>query len=94
MLALRYLREEGLIVYASAFYRMGFMCCSSVSDFAHAKLWARKGYELGCIAFGERKSESWKLLKQNPRACAEAGTRNRRTLAGPDSPVWSYLGLA
>ena len=93
MLALRYLREEGLVVHSSVFYRAGFTLCAAVSDFASAVLWARKAYQLWCVAFGERKAGIWKILVQDPGACEQAGMWRRRTLAGPDAVAWSYLGL-
>ena len=94
MLALRYLREEGLAAYGSVFYRAGFIFCAAVSDFTNAQAWARKVHQLWCVLFGERKAEQWKTLVQNPRACEQASTCRRRTLAGPDALAWSYLGLA
>ena len=93
MLALRYLREEGLIVHASAFYRTGFTLCAAVSDYVNAEAWAKKAYELTCVAYGEGRAETWKVLAQDPRVYEEAGVLGRRTLAGPDALVWSYLGL-
>ena len=93
MLALKYLREESLVAYGSAFYRTGFTFCAAVSDFASAKAWARKAHQLWCIVFGENKAEQWRLLVLNPKACAQAGSFTRMTLAGPDAITWSYLGL-
>lgn len=93
MLALRYLREEGLVVHASAFYRTGFTLCGAVSDYASAKVWAKKAYELSTVAYGERRAEIWKVLAEDPSIYEEAGTLGHRTLAGPDAKAWSYLGL-
>ncbi|KAJ3531162.1 hypothetical protein NM688_g7611 [Phlebia brevispora] len=93
MLALRYLREECLVVHASAFYRTGFTFCAAVSDYANAMLWAEKAYGLICTACGEHKAELWKSFARNPRIFEHAGTLGRRTLAGPDAAAWTYLGL-
>ena len=93
MLALRYLREEGLVACGTAFYRAGFTCCAAVSDYRSAAAWARQAYQMACLAFGEHKAEDWKHLMQDPKVCQQAGTLRRRTLAGPDAAAWSYLGL-
>ena len=93
MLALKYLRDENLVVYGSVFYRTGFTLCAAVSDYVNAEAWAKKAYELTCTAYGERRAETWKILAQDPRVYEEAGVLGRRTLAGPDALAWSYLGL-
>ena len=93
MLALKYLREENLVVYGSVFYRTGFTLCATVSDFANARGWARKAHQLWCVAFGEDKAQPWRVLVSNPQACEHAGLHKHRTLAGPDAVAWAYLGL-
>ncbi|GJE85144.1 SET domain-containing protein [Phanerochaete sordida] len=92
-LALRLLREEGLPVYESSFCYSGFHCCAAVSDYVSAKAWAVKAFEASRAAFGEEHASYWKGLVANPNSYADAGSLGRRTLAGPDSPLWSVLGF-
>ena len=89
MLALRYLREEGLVVHASAFYRTGFTLCAAVSDYVNAEAWAKKAYELTCTAYGERRAETWKVLAQDPRVYEEAGVQVGRVIIHSTQP-WPY----
>ena len=93
MLALRYLREEGLVVYGSVFYRTGFTFCAAVSDFQSAKAWARQAQKASAAVFGDQHASRWKRYTLDPASYPEAGTLGKMTLAAPDSSLWSYLGL-
>jgi hypothetical protein len=94
MLALKFTREEGLPVYDSSFFYTGFHCCAAVEDYASAKEWACRAYEASMAAFGEGHASYWKRFISDPRSYAQAGScPNKRKLAGPDSPIWSALGL-
>lgn len=94
MLALRFLREENLPVYQSSFYYTGFHCCAAVGDYSSAKAWAYKAFEASRAAFGEDHAVYWKTLINDPRSYPDAGTLGKRSLAGPESAIWSVLGLS
>lgn len=93
MLALRFLREEGLPVYESSFYLSGFHFCATVSDFRNAKAWAQKAMKASASAFGEQAASRWKRYTLDPASYPEAGTLSKMTLAAPDPSLWSYLGF-
>jgi len=93
VLALRFLREEGLTVYESSFCYSGFHCCAAVSDFASAESWARRAFEASRAAFGGDHASYWKCFITSPSSYSDAGSLGKRTLAGPDSSLWSVLGF-
>ena len=94
MLALKFLREEGLPVYASSFCYTAFHCCAVVGDYASAKEWACNALDASAAAFGPRHAAYWKELVADPRVYAQASSSpQKRKLAGPDSPIWSAIGL-
>ena len=88
------LREERLPVYESSFYYSGFHCCAAVSDYGSAKAWACKAFDASRTAFGAEHASRWKRLISDPSSYAAAGSLGKRTLAGPDSPLWAVLGLS
>ena len=88
------LREERLPVYESSFYYSGFHCCAAVSDYGSAKAWACKAFDASRAAFGAEHASRWKRLISDPSSYAAAGSLGKRTLAGPDSPLWAVLGLS
>ena len=94
VLALRMLREEKLPVYETSLFYSGFHCCAVVSDYASAKLWAQRAFDASRAAFGVDHASRWKRLINDPNSYAQAGSLGKRTLTGPDSPLWAVLGLS
>ncbi|KAL4246464.1 SET domain-containing protein [Abortiporus biennis] len=92
-IALKCINEEKLFAYQSTFYFFGFHICAAVSDFKNARLWARKAYEASSLIFNNEASKSIKRYAEDPTAYSEAGTLSKRTLAGPDSLAWAFLGF-
>ena len=81
-------------MYESSFYYAGFHCCAIVGDYASAKEWACKALEASSTAFGETHASYWNKYIGNPRSYVSASSSSiKRKLAGPDSPIWSALGL-
>ncbi|KAH9936035.1 SET domain-containing protein [Amylocystis lapponica] len=85
-IALRLLREEGLVHYRASFCFDAFQFCVLVSDFAHAKAWARQAWEEACCTTGpdSAAARTFKMHWANPRSHRLAGTLPRMTLSGPE----------
>lgn len=58
-----------------------------VSDFANAKAWARRAWEVACVTAGPESAaaRTFKMYWANPRAHRFAGLLPRGVLGGPDS---------
>ncbi|KAI0676226.1 hypothetical protein C8Q78DRAFT_960507 [Trametes maxima] len=85
-LALRLLREEGLVHYEASFCFDAFQFCILVSDYVNAKAWVRKAWEASCNTSGPDSpaSRAFKMYWANPRAHELAGVLPHTTLHGPD----------
>jgi len=83
--ALRLLREERLIHFEASFCYDAFQFCVMVSDFANAKAWIRKAWEVSCGTSGPDSdvARTFKMLWANPRSHELAGVLPKATLCGP-----------
>ncbi|EED85675.1 predicted protein [Postia placenta Mad-698-R] len=86
-IALRMLKEEGLVHAEASFCFDAFQFCVLVSDFANAKAWARRAWEVACVTAGPESAaaRTFKMYWANPRAHRFAGLLPRGVLGGPDS---------
>ncbi|KAH9888097.1 SET domain-containing protein [Cubamyces lactineus] len=85
-LALRLLKDEGLVHYEASFCFDAFQFCILVSDYVNAKAWVRKAWEASCSTSGPDSpaSRAFKMYWANPRAHELAGVLPKATLHGPD----------
>ncbi|KAI0326126.1 SET domain-containing protein [Cubamyces sp. BRFM 1775] len=85
-LALRLLKDEGLVHYEASFCFDAFQFCILVSDYVNAKAWVRKAWEASCSTSGldSPASRAFKMYWANPRAHELAGVLPKATLHGPD----------
>ncbi|EKM57569.1 uncharacterized protein PHACADRAFT_251260 [Phanerochaete carnosa HHB-10118-sp] len=85
-LALQMLKEESLIHYEASFCYDAFQFCVLVSDFANAKAWIRRAWEVSCITSGpdSNAARMFKVYWANPRSHTLAAALPKATLSGPD----------
>jgi len=85
-IALRLLRDEGIVHYEASFCFDAFQFCVLVSDIPNAKAWVRKAWEATCSISGpdSAAARNFKMYWANPRAHQLTGMLPRMTLSGPD----------
>ncbi|EGN92671.1 hypothetical protein SERLA73DRAFT_116951 [Serpula lacrymans var. lacrymans S7.3] len=85
-LALRLLRDEGLVHYQDSFCYDAFQLCVASSDRKHANAWIQRACEAVRVVYGPDAEEQkqFEKYKRDPTSHVAWGITSRMTLEGPD----------
>ncbi|THH30887.1 hypothetical protein EUX98_g3275 [Antrodiella citrinella] len=86
--ALDCIDKEGLPMYEAVLYFFGFHLCAASGDCDSAIQWAIKAREAYVRMSGYALDELLERLANDPLCYPDANTMPKKTLTGPDSPLW------